>query len=99
MAARTLTTRLQVRLFFTCWLVFVLHFSTDVVREHYLAFSIAEDYSFRVDKYLDLNPDLFETPGRGAHIGANPGMSMLAAIPYWVFRPAIARVVTAVNSA
>jgi hypothetical protein len=86
-----------VRLFLTCWLVFVLHFATDIVREHYLSFSLAEDYSFRMDKYLGLHVDIFDTPGYGAHIGNNPGVSMLGAIPYWVFKPVIERVATAVN--
>jgi len=75
-----------------------LHFATDVVREHYLSFSLAEDYSFRMDKYLGLHVDIFDTPGHGAHIGNNPGVSMLGAIPYLLCRPLIDRVVTAVNT-
>jgi len=90
--------RLQARLFWTCWLVFVLHFATDVVREHYLSFSLAEDYAFRMDKYLGLHVDIFDTPGRGAHIGNNPGVSMLGAVPYWICRPLIDRVVAIVNA-
>jgi hypothetical protein len=86
------------RLFVTCWAIFVLHFATDIVREHYLAFSIAEDFSFRMDKYLGLHVDIFDTPGRGAHIGNNPGVSMLASIPYAIARPAIALVTDAVNA-
>src|SRR5437773_1315345 len=90
--------RLQARLFATCWLVFVLHFATDIVREHYLSFSLAEDYSFAMDKYLGFHVDIFDTPGHGAHIGNNPGVSMLGAIPYWICRPVIDRIVTAVNA-
>jgi hypothetical protein len=82
----------------TCWLIFVLHFATDIVREHYLAFSLAEDYSFRMDKYLGLHVDVFDTAGRGAHIGNNPGVSMLAAIPYWLSRPVVDRLVSSVNA-
>jgi len=78
--------------------VFVLHFATDIVREHYLSFSLAEDYSFRMDKYLGLHVDVFDTPGHGAHIGNNPGVSMLGAIPYWLCRPMIDRIVSAVNA-
>ena len=89
---------MQARLFATCWLVFVLHFATDIVREHYLSFSLAEDYSFRMDKYLGLHVDIFDTPGHGAHIGNNPGVSMLGAIPYLICRPIIDRIVTAVNA-
>jgi hypothetical protein len=90
--------RLQARLFATCWLLFVLHFATDIVREHYLSFSLAEDYSFRMDKYLGLHVDIFDTPGYGAHIGNNPGVSMLGAIPYWLCRPVIDRVVASINA-
>jgi hypothetical protein len=89
---------LQLRLFVTCWLIFVLHFATDIVREHYLSFSLAEDYSFRMDKYLGFHVDIFDTPGHGAHIGNNPGVSMVGAIPYWLTRPVIDRIVAAVNS-
>jgi hypothetical protein len=46
-----------------------------------------------MDKYLGLHVDIFDTPGRGAHIGNNPGVSMLGAIPYWAARPLIDPVV------
>ena len=67
---------LQVRLFLTCWLIFVLHFATNFVREHYLVLSIVDDASFRLDEYVDLHVDIFETPDHGAHHGANPGASI-----------------------
>jgi hypothetical protein len=77
--------------------VFVLHFATDFVREHYLVVSIAEDQSFALNKYLGLHVDIFQNPPeakvQGAHHGANPGISMIAAIPYFVFRPAVDAVV------
>ena len=77
------------RLFITCWLVYGLFFATEVVREHYLAVAIGDHVSFRVDEYQGLHPDLFETEGYGWHIGNNPGASMIAAVPYAVFRPLI----------
>ncbi len=77
------------RLFLTCWILYVLHFATDVVREHYPALALADHASFRLDEYGGLHPDLFETPGRGWHIGNNPGVSMLAAIPYLPFKPIV----------
>lgn len=83
----------RIRIFLTCWLVFVLHFATDFVREHYLVISIVDDCSFRLDKYVGLHHDIFETSDHGAHHGANPGASMIAAIPYAVFKPIIDRVV------
>ncbi len=85
---------IKLRLFLTCWLIFSLHFATDFVREHYLVLSIVEDFSFRLDKYADLHPDIFQTPKRGAHHGANPGASMIAAIPYFVLKPAVDTVVS-----
>jgi hypothetical protein len=86
-----------VRLFLTCWIVFVLHFATNTVREIYLALAIGDHFSFRVDEYAGMHPDLFEKPGYGWHIGANPGASMLAAIPYSAAKPLIDRVVERVN--
>ncbi len=77
------------RLFFTCWLIYTLHFATNTVREIYLALSIGDHLSFRVDDYAGMHPDLFEKPGYGWHIGANPGASMLAAIPYMAAKPVI----------
>ncbi|MCC6862088.1 MAG: hypothetical protein IT158_26180 [Bryobacterales bacterium] len=89
---------IAVRLFLTCWILFVLHFASNTVREIYLALAIGDHFSFRVDDYARLHPDLFEKPGYGWHIGANPGASMLAAIPYALTRPAIDRVVERVNA-
>ena len=34
------------RLFFTCWVVYGLHFATDVVREHYPAVALGDDFTF-----------------------------------------------------
>jgi hypothetical protein len=78
-----------VRLFVTVWLVYTVHFATDVVRETYLAISLGESLSIRVDEFLGLHPDLFEMEGRGAYINNNPGASFLGAIPYAVARPAL----------
>jgi hypothetical protein len=77
------------RLFLTVLLVYVLHFATNVVRETYLAITLGERLSVRVDEYMGLHPDLFEIAGRGAYINNNPGASMLGAIPYAVARPVI----------
>ncbi|MEP7327487.1 MAG: hypothetical protein ABI836_16170 [Gemmatimonadota bacterium] len=86
------------RLFLTAWLVYVVHFATDFVREHYLVLSIVDDHAFRLDPYADLHVDIFWNPDsatvKGAHHGANPGVSMLAAIPYFLFKPAVDMVVS-----
>lgn len=79
------------RLFVTCWIIYAAHFATNFTREHYLAVALAEKLSFRVDEYLGFlaDTDIFDVPGRGAHIGGNPGASMLGAIPLFVAMPAI----------
>ncbi|MEJ7607145.1 MAG: hypothetical protein WKF37_12980 [Bryobacteraceae bacterium] len=88
---------IAVRLFLTCWIIYSLHFATNTVREIYLALSIGDHLSFQVDEYANMHPDLFQKPGYGWHIGANPGASMLAAIPYALCRPVIDRIVERVN--
>lgn len=79
----------RVRIFLTCWIIFVLHFATDFVREHYLVISIGDNFSFRLDGYESLHPDIFVTENHGTHHGANPGASMIAALPYRLFKPLI----------
>jgi hypothetical protein len=82
------------RLFLTCWIVYCLHFATNFVREHYLALTLAERGSFRMDEFLGFMPetDIIEVPGYGVHIGGNPGGSMVAAISLAPFMPAINRI-------
>ncbi len=77
------------RLFVTVWIVYSIHFATNVVRDTYLAISLGDSFSVRVDRYMGLHPDLFEIPGRGAYINSNPGASMLGAVPYAISRPVI----------
>lgn len=88
---------IALRLFLTCWLIYAMHFATNTVRETYLALAIGDHLSFRVDDYANMHPDLFEKPGYGWHIGNNPGVSMLAAIPYAMSRPLIDPIVRSVN--
>ena len=81
---------IAIRLFVTCWLVYVLHFATNTVREIYPALSLGDHLSFNVSEYRELHPfDIFEISGRGAFINNNPGTSILGAIPYALARPII----------
>ncbi len=84
---------MRLRIFLTCWVVFCLHFATDFVREHYLVMSMVEDTSFDLGKYYGLHEDIFrngpEAPHGGVHHGANPGISMLAAVPYAITKPLV----------
>lgn len=88
---------MRIRLFLTCWILFSLHFATDFVREHYLVVSIAERGSFDLTEYYGLHEDIFKNPEHapkgGVHHGANPGISMLAAVPYAALRPVVDRIV------
>ena len=88
---------IAVRLFLTCWIIYTAHLATNTVREIYLALAIGDHLSFRVDEYANMHPDLFEKKGFGWHIGANPGASMLGAIPYALSRPVVDRIVEKVN--
>jgi hypothetical protein len=90
---------IAVRLFLTCWMIYALHFATNIVREIYLGIAIGDHASFRVDEYAGLHPDLFEKKGYGWHINNNPGASMFGAIPYALNRWWIDRVVSRVVSA
>lgn len=90
---------IAIRLFLTCWLVYSAHFTTNIVRELYLTLSIGDHLSFKVDDYANMHPDIFEKEGYGWHIGSNPGVSMLAAIPYALLRPLTDRIVERVQQA
>jgi hypothetical protein len=80
-------------------MVYGLHFATNIVREHYPAFSLAERGTLRVDPYLGLHPDLFALEGRGAFINNNPGASLFGAVPYLIVRPGVDAVVARVQAA
>lgn len=80
------------RLAATVAVVYTLHFATNVVRETYPAVTLGDHFSFQVDEYLGLHPDLFQIEGRGAYINNNPGASIMGAVPYTLARPVIALV-------
>ncbi len=80
---------LQWKIFFACWLVYLVHFSPFVTREIYLTMAIAERGTFQVPEYMGLHSDLFAFPGRGDFVGTNPGMSFLAVPVYWAALPVV----------
>lgn len=88
-----------IRIFFTCWLVFSLHFATNTVREIFPGLSLAEKLSFDVSEYAGLHPDIFTIEGRGTFINNNPGASMIGAVPYALSRPLTDRIVDRVQRA
>jgi len=81
------------RLFVTCWLVYGLHFATNIVREVYPAVALGDHFTFSLDEYANLHDDLSPGPDGVWRSGNNPGVSFLAAIPYAIVRPGIDLVV------
>jgi hypothetical protein len=78
---------LKRRLFLTCWIVFSLHFATNVVREHYPAFSLIENGDFKLDEYAGFHSDIFEHRDGHHYIGNQVTASVIAAIPLLLFDP------------
>lgn len=77
------------RIFVCAWLLYSVHFATNVVREHYPAFTIAEHGTFRVDEYLGFHSDIFLHRDGHAVIGNQVLVSMFAAVPLFVFDPVL----------
>src|SRR5262245_48759015 len=67
------------RIFLIAWILYSVHFATNVVREHYPAFSIAEHGTFRVDEYQGFHPDIFVHRDGHSVIGNQVFVSVLAA--------------------
>ncbi|HEX6309664.1 MAG TPA: hypothetical protein VFZ69_15925 [Longimicrobiales bacterium] len=77
------------RIFLVAWLLYSVHFATNVVREHYPAFSIVENGTFRVDEYQGFHADIFVHTDGHSVIGNQVFVSVLAAIPLFVFDPVL----------
>ena len=82
---------IKIRLFLTCWLVFTVHFATNTVREHYPAFSLVEQGTFKVDRYREYHSDIFVHDDGHAYIGNNVAASVIAAVPLFLFTPVLDR--------
>ena len=82
-----------VRIFLTCWIVFTVHFATNVVREHYPAFALIERGNFQCDEYWDeqtetfLHADIFWHDDGHAYVGNNVLGAVLAVPPLLLFDP------------
>ncbi len=77
------------RLFLIAWILYSLNFATNIVREHYPAFSLAEHGTFRVDEYQGFHPDIFVHRDGHSVIGNQVLVSTLAAVPLFLFDPAL----------
>ncbi len=79
----------KVRLFLCSWIFYTIHFGTNVVREHYPAFSLVENQTLQVDRYLPFHPDIFKHTDGHAYIGNNVACSFVAAVPLLIFHPVL----------
>lgn len=77
------------RIFLIAWILYSVHFATNVVREHYPAFTIAEHGTFRVDEYQGFHADIFVHRDGHSVIGNQVFVSVLAAVPLFFFDPVL----------
>ena len=77
------------RLFVTCWMVMSLHFATNIVREHYPAFTLIDQGNFFLDEYAGFHPDIFEHTNGHHVIGNQVTGSMPAVVPLLMFKPVL----------
>lgn len=80
---------IKVRLFIISWIIFAVHFATNIVREHYPAFSLVDHGTFNVDEYQGFHPDIFVHTNGHSVIGNNVATSVIAAIPLFIFDPVL----------
>ena len=80
------------RLFLTSWVIFSLHFATNVVREHYPAFALIDKGNFQVDEYEGFHWDIFRHTDGHCYIGNQVLGSVIAAGPLWLFDPLLDRI-------
>jgi len=82
---------IKVRIFLTCWVIFSLFFATNVVREHYPAFSLIERGDWVCDDYAGFHADIFEHTDGHWYVGNNVLGSLIAAVPLALFDPLLDR--------
>lgn len=82
---------MKTRIFLTAWIVYSVHFATNVVREHYPAFALVRHGTFQVDEYQGLHPDIFVHRDGHSYIGNNVASSVVAAVPLFLVEPLLNR--------
>src|SRR5688572_14747646 len=80
------------RIFLISWLFFSLFFATNVVREHYPAFTLIERGDFVCDAYQDWHADIFRHTDGHSYVGNNVLGSVIAAVPLLLFDPLLDRI-------
>lgn len=59
------------------------------MREHYPAFSLVDHATFKVDEYQGFHSDIFRHTDGHSYIGNNVTVSVIAAIPLFIFDPVL----------
>jgi len=85
--SRRFLTSSGVKIFATCWILYSLHFATNVVREHYPSFSLAERGDFRLDEYQGFHSDIFVHTDGHSYVNNNVGASVVGAVPLFILDP------------
>ncbi len=80
---------IKFRIFIICWIFFTVHFATNVVREHYPAFSLVDHGTFKVDEYQGFHSDIFVHSDGHSYINNNVATSVIAAAPLIIFGPVL----------
>lgn len=81
----------RVRLFAAVFVVASLLFATQVVREHYPAFALAQHGTLACDEWAGLHPDLFQHDDGHWYANNQVGASLVAAPLLWVASPLLDR--------
>ena len=79
------------RIFLVCWAIFSVHFATNVVREHYPAFSIVADGDLKLDEYEGFHSDIFVHQDGHAYVGNQIAGSLPAVPALMIFDPLLDR--------
>ena len=80
------------RLFLVCWALYGLFFATNIVREHYPAFTLIDRGDWVCDEYQGWHADIFVHTDGHSYVGNNVLGSLIAAGPLFVFDPLLDRV-------
>ena len=81
----------RLRLFLVCWAFYSLFFATNVVREHYPAFTLIERGDWVCDRYAGFHADIFEHTDGHWYVGNNLLGSIPPALPLALFDPLLDR--------
>ncbi len=80
----------RLRLFLVGWILFGVHFATNIVREHYPAFALVDHGDFFLDEWAGFHADIYRHPVTGHHVVGNQvAGSLPAVVPLLIFDPVL----------